>query len=126
METNERLDRVDRARNLLASVGKLVAGLLKDPRVPARHKLVLAGVSAYLILPFDIIPDRLRGLGRVDDLMLVAQALDLLLNWVPEDVVAEHWDGSPETLALIRKGLAGATMFVPAWVKNWMVPKEQA
>jgi uncharacterized membrane protein YkvA (DUF1232 family) len=116
-------EKVDRVRSLLASVGKLVLGLLKDPRVPARHKLVLAGVSAYVLLPFDVVPDWIPGLGQVDDLMLLAQALDLLLNRIPEDVVAEHWDGSPETLALIRKSLSGATMFVPSWLKNWMLPK---
>ncbi|MGH2733637.1 MAG: YkvA family protein [Actinomycetota bacterium] len=123
MEGKEQLDRV---RGLLASAGKLVLGLLRDPRVPSRHKLILAGVSAYVVLPFDFIPDWIPGLGQVDDLMLLAQALDLLLNRLPEDVVAEHWDGSPEILTLIRKGLSGATMFVPAWLKNWMLPKEPA
>lgn len=119
-------EKVDRIRGLLASVGKLMLGLLKDPRVPARHKLMLAGVGAYVLLPFDVVPDWFPGLGQVDDLMLVAQALDLLVNKIPEDVVADHWDGPPETLAMIRKGLSSVTMFVPAWLKNWMLPKERA
>ncbi len=118
-------EKVDQIRGLLASVGKLVLGLLKDPRVPGRHKLMLAGVCAYALLPFDVVPDWIPGLGQVDDLMLLAQAMDLLLNRVPEDVVTEHWDGSPETLALIRKGLSGATMFVPAWLKSWMLPNKE-
>src|SRR5436309_11559491 len=41
----------------------LVANLLADRRVPAQAKATLAGVVAYLAMPFDLIPDFIPVLG---------------------------------------------------------------
>ena len=38
----------------------LFARLMKDPRVPRRHKLLLAALVAYLSMPFDLVPDFLE------------------------------------------------------------------
>jgi uncharacterized membrane protein YkvA (DUF1232 family) len=49
----------------------LVCRLAVDKRVPAKHKLKVAGIIAYLIMPIDIIPDFIPVIGYVDDLVLV-------------------------------------------------------
>jgi uncharacterized membrane protein YkvA (DUF1232 family) len=38
-----------------------------DPATPARVKAVLIGALAYFILPVDVIPDFILGLGFTDD-----------------------------------------------------------
>jgi uncharacterized membrane protein YkvA (DUF1232 family) len=37
--------------------------LLRDERLPRRHKLLVAALLPYLVLPFDLIPDFIRSPG---------------------------------------------------------------
>lgn len=39
----------------------------RDPATPTRIKVILIGALAYFILPTDVIPDVLLGLGFADD-----------------------------------------------------------
>ena len=102
----------------LPNLGKLLYRLTRDPRVPRRNKFVLAAVAGYLVIPFDLIPDWIPGVGRVEDLALVIVALDGILNKVPEEILEEHWDGDPAVLNTIRDGLARITEMVPERVKR--------
>lgn len=102
----------------IPQLGKLLLRLVRDPRVPRRSKWVFGAVGAYLILPFDVIPDWLPGIGHVDDLVLVALALDAMVNHVPEEILREHWDGEGDVLQTIRRLLALATTFVPERIKE--------
>ncbi|MDQ3751927.1 MAG: YkvA family protein [Actinomycetota bacterium] len=88
---------------------KLLYALLRDPRVPPRNKAIVAVVAGYLLLPFDIIPDFIPLIGQADDLVLVAFALDQILNRVPEDIVREHWEGDDDVLEVVREVLEVAT-----------------
>ncbi|MDQ3767336.1 MAG: DUF1232 domain-containing protein [Actinomycetota bacterium] len=88
---------------------KLLYELLRDPRVPPRNKAIVAIVAGYLLLPFDIIPDFIPFIGQADDLVLVAFALDQILNRVPEEIVLEHWDGDDDVLEVVREVLEVAT-----------------
>ncbi|MGH2768829.1 MAG: YkvA family protein [Acidimicrobiales bacterium] len=124
----ERQEALERARSLLGSIpnlGKLFFRLAKDPRVPRRSKLIFGGIALYLLVPFDVVPDWIPGIGQVDDLILIALALDAMLNRVPQEVVSEHWDGDPELLATIQRVLATATVFVPKSVKRWVLTPEE-
>lgn len=49
-----------------------------DPQTPARVKAVLFGAAAYFILPADLIPDFIAGLGFTDDATVLATALGLV------------------------------------------------
>lgn len=116
-------DVIGRARSLLTSipsVGKLLLRLARDPRVPRRSKLLFGGVAVYLLIPFDIVPDWIPGLGQVGDLVLLALALDAMLNRVPEEIIADHWEGDPEALRTLRRMLGAATRFVPSHIKGWL------
>ena len=48
----------------------LVSRLLRDPRVPRRHKLLLGALVGYLAFPFDLVPDFIPVAGYLDDALL--------------------------------------------------------
>lgn len=43
----------------------------KSPEVPLRLKLVIVGALLYLVLPIDIVPDTIPGIGLLDDLSVI-------------------------------------------------------
>lgn len=43
----------------------------KSPEVPLRLKLVIVGALLYLILPVDVLPDTIPGVGLLDDLSVL-------------------------------------------------------
>jgi uncharacterized membrane protein YkvA (DUF1232 family) len=81
----------------------LVRGLLNDPRVPRRWRLALAGLLAYLVMPFDLVPDFLPVVGQVDDAVLVVVVVRGVLRAAGPVVVAEHWAGSQSVLAILTR-----------------------
>ena len=97
---------------------KLVWKLARDPRVPARAKATLFLLAGYLVLPVDLIPDFIPGIGQADDLLVAAFALDQILNRVPDHVVREHWEGEGDVLDVVRQILDISTSFIPSWLKN--------
>lgn len=46
-----------------------------DPKTPMRVKAVLGGALAYFVVPTDMIPDFVAGLGFTDDATVLATAL---------------------------------------------------
>jgi len=111
-------EKIKSALVALPNIGKLLFRLSRDPRVPLRNKIVFGGIAAYFIMPFDVIPDWIPGIGKVDDLLLVALALDSMLNRVPVEILAEHWEGDDDVLKVVRQVIATATKFVPDVVKD--------
>ena len=85
----------------------LCARLLRDGRLPRRYKLLLVVVAAYLSLPFDLVPDFIPVIGVMDDAVLVALALRIVLRAGEGDLVREHWPGPPTSLGVVLR-LAGA------------------
>jgi uncharacterized membrane protein YkvA (DUF1232 family) len=86
---------------ILPNLAKLLVRLARDPRVPARAKVFAAGAAVYAISPIDLVPDFIPLIGRTDDLVVVALALDYLVEEAGVAVVREHWDGPDEVLSLI-------------------------
>ena len=74
----------------LPSFVRLFSRLIRDPRVSASPKLVMAGILTYVILPTDLLPDFLVGIGQVDDLVVILGGLKLFLSLCPGEVVQEH------------------------------------
>ena len=99
---------------------KLLARLMRDPRVQPRSKAVLLVTVAYLASPIDVIPDMVPGVGQLDDIIIVAFALDHLLNRIPEELVKEHWEGDEDVLAVVRQVVEIAAGLVPAWIKRFL------
>ena len=74
----------------LPSFLKLFSRLVKDSRVSLSPKLLLVGILTYVILPTDILPDFLFGVGQLDDLAVILGGLRLFLRLCPPQVVQEH------------------------------------
>ena len=56
-----------------------------DPRTPLQARAILYGALAYFILPFDIIPDFIVGLGYTDDAAVLAAAIRSILPHIKDD-----------------------------------------
>jgi uncharacterized membrane protein YkvA (DUF1232 family) len=77
--------------------------LLADSRVSLARKLALALLIGYLALPFDLIPDLIPVAGQLDDAILVALVLRLVLRGGGPALLDQHWPGPPQGGALIRR-----------------------
>lgn len=118
------MDRVIKTVAGLVAAGpqlaKLVTRLARDPRVPVRAKRLAAGLAVYAVLPIDLIPDLIPVIGVVDDLLALVVALAILVESSPRDVVAEHWDGTPEALGRILLGVGLLMDFMPGRIR-WVI-----
>ena len=81
----------------------LVTRLTRDPRVPRCHKLLLFGLVGYLALPFDLVPDFIPVAGQLDDAIIVALVLRLLVRAGGEPLIRELWPGPEQSLAMILR-----------------------
>lgn len=69
------------------------ARMLFHRNTPWTVKAVLAVAIAYLLSPFDLVPDWLMGLGIIDDLAIVS----LLVAWAIRRIHPQHaGDSTPE------------------------------
>jgi uncharacterized membrane protein YkvA (DUF1232 family) len=74
----------------LPSFLRLYWRLFRDPRVSIWPKAMLVGALAYVVLPFDLIPDFVPLIGEVDDVVILLAAARWFLGWCPPEVVQEH------------------------------------
>ncbi len=77
--------------------------LLVDERVPRSRKFAIALLIGYLVLPIDLIPDFIPLAGQLDDAILAAFVLRLVLRGGGPALVDELWPGPSAGAALIRK-----------------------
>ena len=72
---------------------RLAWRLIRDQREPVWTKLLIPGVAmAYVLLPVDILPDLMPGLGQLDDLAVIAFSLKLFVDQSPRWLVQWHRD----------------------------------
>jgi uncharacterized membrane protein YkvA (DUF1232 family) len=83
----------------------LFTRLMRDKRLPRRQKLLVAALIPYLAMPFDLIPDFIPVAGQLDDAVLVAFVLRLVVRKEP-NLVRELWPGPARSLAVVLR-LAG-------------------
>lgn len=60
---------------------------LKDPRTPRAAKLLLGCAVAYALFPFDVIPDFIPVVGRIDDAFVVPFVIRVALKLIPDEVM---------------------------------------
>lgn len=101
----------------LPSFVKLLARLATDPRVSRLDKAIVLAAVGYALLPVDLLPD-IPVIGQVDDVYLLALALDRLLNNAGIDVLLDHWDGDVESLEAGLAALDRLGSFLPAGIRN--------
>lgn len=77
--------------------------LLADGRVSPVRKVALSAVVLYLAMPLDLVPDFVPVAGQLDDAILVALALGVVLRGGGRALLDEHWPGPPQGALLIRR-----------------------
>ena len=73
-----------------------------DPRTPLKAKGILLAALAYFIMPFDVVPDFILGLGFTDDMAVLFTAL----NMIRSHLTPEHRERASDALDRIRQGEA--------------------
>jgi uncharacterized membrane protein YkvA (DUF1232 family) len=68
---------------------RLVWALARDERMPGGGKAALGLALGYVLFGRDLVPDNVPLLGGLDDLVVVALAVDLFLENVPPALLAE-------------------------------------
>ena len=96
----------------------LYARLLRDSRVPATEKALLAGAIVYAIVPFDLIPDMLPFVGQIDDAYLIAMTLLRLMDRTDPRIVREHWNGGGDVVELVGAAAMIAAKFLPKPIRR--------
>lgn len=55
-----------------------------DPQTPSKVKAILLAALAYFVMPFDVIPDFVAGLGFTDDAAVLAMAISLVAGQIKD------------------------------------------
>lgn len=79
----------------------LLGRLLRDPDVPKRRKALAGAAMAYVISPYDVLPDFIPFVGRIDDIVVLAASIHHLIKAVPEEKLAAYWEGSEDALDIV-------------------------
>lgn len=106
------------AATAIPATGKLLYRLVRDERVEQRRRIAVVAALAYAVIPFDIIPDRLPFIGKVDDVLVGAAAVQALIEAAGPEIVREHWDGSERALDALVSGLDVASGLIPRPIKR--------
>jgi uncharacterized membrane protein YkvA (DUF1232 family) len=69
-----------------------------DPQTPTRVRAILLAALAYFIMPIDVVPDMLIGIGFTDDMAVLATAYGLINKHIKQ----EHFDKAREKLAELK------------------------
>ena len=69
-----------------------------DPATPIRVKGILIAALAYFILPFDVVPDFILGLGFTDDAAILFGAISAIRSHMNQS----HRDKARETLEKLK------------------------
>lgn len=81
----------------------LLARLALDPNVPGKSRSLVGGALAYFVIPVDLLPEALLGVGGyTDDVVLAATVLSHVFSNDLAPHVQRHWSGSRELSAVLQ------------------------
>lgn len=83
--------------------------LLTDPRVSRPRRALVAATAFYLASPIDLVPDFIPVAGQLDDAVLVALTLRVVLRGGGPAAVEENWPGPPASLRLVLRMSGGVS-----------------
>jgi uncharacterized membrane protein YkvA (DUF1232 family) len=89
--------------------------LIDDPRVSPIDKLKLRALARYLSLRFDLIPDFIPIIGRLDDALVVALAIRTALRSADAELIRQHWPGPQPAPNKILRRAKGRSRSAAAW-----------
>lgn len=90
---------------ILPDVTVLLWRLFRDKRVKIKIKIMVAGITAYLASPIDILPDFIPLIGTIDDVAIAFFGLNAIINEVPEEVILENWQGEENIILLTKEAI---------------------
>jgi uncharacterized membrane protein YkvA (DUF1232 family) len=91
---------------VVPDIARLVRDLLADPASPVSVRLALLLLLAWLIWPFDIIPEFIPVLGPLDDVVVAVLVLRFVGRRVGDQALRARWRGTEDGYALLS-GLIG-------------------
>jgi uncharacterized membrane protein YkvA (DUF1232 family) len=103
MDKDQLLDLAREAAGFVPDVVMLFKDLAQDDRIPRRAKVEAALAAGYLVMPIDLIPDFIPGIGQLDDIAIVGWAVRRMMLGAGEGVLREHWRGSDRGLEVLMQ-----------------------
>ncbi len=92
---------------------RLLWALLRDDRIPSSQKAVVGLAAGYLVLPFDLIPEVVPVVGRLDDVAVIVLALDIFLENVSPELLDEKLAELEIDRAELERDLRQVRRYVP-------------
>lgn len=99
---------------IIPDIAALLTRLLKDNRVSIKTKLILSGAVAYIVVPTDIIPDKIPFIGKIDELAVAFFALNRIVKDVPIHIILENWQGRNDIILVVKNLIEYITNFTAA------------
>jgi uncharacterized membrane protein YkvA (DUF1232 family) len=100
---------------------KLLYRLVNDKSVTTLDRTLLLATAAYVISPWDFLPDMIPFLGQLDDLVLLALVFKRLTDSVSSEVLYSYWDGKPDLLYLLEDIVRLGLQFLPPGIYQRLV-----
>ncbi|MBL0940511.1 MAG: DUF1232 domain-containing protein [Gemmatimonadaceae bacterium] len=104
----------------LPSYLRLLVGLVGDSRVSRIDRFMVVAAIAYIVSPFDFLPDLIPFIGEVDDIFLLMLAMQRLVEHAGRRVLLDHWRGDPDELddLNIAGVVSAAGFFLPSRMRR--------
>lgn len=93
---------------LLPDLLRLFKRVATDGAVPRMVRVELVLLLCYLVSPIDLIPDFIPVIGFLDDALVVAIMLRIVVRTAGPQMLEKHWPGTPQGLWALRR-LCGLT-----------------
>jgi uncharacterized membrane protein YkvA (DUF1232 family) len=93
----------------------LLVRLFMDPRVPGASRSLVGGALAYFLLPADLLPEVLLGVGGyLDDVVLAAAVLTHVFSRDLRPFVERHWSGQARVQTALEDALRAGEALLPS------------
>ncbi|MCK5857077.1 MAG: DUF1232 domain-containing protein [Bacteroidales bacterium] len=91
----------------------LLTKLVMDKAVSIEFKGKISLVILYFISPIDLIPEAFIGPGGyIDDIVLAAYMVNLMVNQISPEIIHKHWAGEGNILQIIQNIVKDAQKMV--------------
>jgi uncharacterized membrane protein YkvA (DUF1232 family) len=105
---------------------RLLWALATDPRVPMSRKALLGVAGAYIVSPFDLIPEFIPVFGAMDDVIVMVLAIDVFLEGTPKELLNEKLADLGMSPNELEKDLARVRSMVPRPLRQMMLRVPEA
>ena len=88
---------------VIPDVLRLLRSVISDGSTPLDVRLVLIGLTAWILSPIDLIPDFIPVLGPLDDVVVAVVAMRYVRRRVGIEDLRKRWVGTPDGFALLAR-----------------------